>query len=137
MKNRESNEELHVNRLAIKYIRHLQFLLASPPGSTVDFEATNFSLEPLPSWRSMGFMPGSSRASTSNDNHTSHNYNFSSIVLKPSQQSCTEPIASSSTEICIGGIDSPYASSAHASGEPHSFTYSYESSSPLSWTTST
>lgn len=42
-------------RLAIKYIRHLQLLLASPPGSTVDYEATNFSLDPLPSWRSFGF----------------------------------------------------------------------------------
>lgn len=62
-------------RLAIKYIKHLQFLLDSPPGSQVDFDATNFSLDSLPPWR---VMPTPSTASTSVD---FNNYGFASTYM--------------------------------------------------------
>ena len=71
-------------RLAIKYIRHLQLLLASPPGSTVDYEATNFSLDPLPSWRSFGF----SAPSTSKE----LNYDLPLGVFMPPSGSTETPI---------------------------------------------
>ncbi|XP_046649832.1 uncharacterized protein LOC124341002 isoform X2 [Daphnia pulicaria] len=97
-------------RLAIKYIRHLQFLLASPPGSTVDFEATNFSLDPLPSWRSMGLLSTSSNgASTSSD---------------------IRPTTSRSGIVSMQDVDQPFKHSAIGAAQ---FSCSYEETSPLNW----
>lgn len=120
-------------RLAIKYIRHLQFLLASPPGSTVDFEATNFSLDPLPSWRSMGLLSTSSNgASTSSDIRptTSSSYDFSSLLLRHSQHQNVDLGASGSGIVSMQDVDQPFKHSAIGAAQ---FSCSYEETSPLNW----
>lgn len=122
-------------RLAIKYIRHLQFLLASPPGSTVDFEATNFSLDPLPSWRSVGLLSTSSgEASTSLDHRptATNSYGFSSMLLRHSQhqQKSMDLAAVGSVVVDVEDIDQPFHSSNVGA---HPFSCTYEEASPLNW----
>ncbi|XP_057372115.1 uncharacterized protein LOC130693031 [Daphnia carinata] len=120
-------------RLAIKYIRHLQFLLASPPGSTVDFEATNFSLDPLPSWRSVGLLSTSSgEASTSSDHRTTatNSYGFSSMLLRHSQQKSMGLAAVGSAGVDVEDIDHPFNSSNVGA---HPFSCTYDEASPLNW----
>lgn len=118
-----------ISRLAIKYIRHLQFLLAAPPGSTVDFEATNFSLDPLPSWRSINFAPDHPEASTSIERHSANSYDLSSIVYRNSGQHQSFD--------SMGGdahrIEQQYP---HLGQEQHAFSCNYEEASPLNWTQS-
>lgn len=123
------------SRLAIKYIRHLQFLLASPPGSTVDFEATNFSLDPLPSWRSVGLLSTSSgEASTSLDHRptATNSYGFSSMLLRHSQhqQKSMDLAAVGSAVVDVEDIDQPFHSSNVGA---HPFSCTYEEASPLNW----
>lgn len=123
-------------RLAIKYIRHLQFLLASPPGSTVDFEATNFSLEPLPPWRSIGFASSNSGPSTSSEirHNANSSYDFSSILLRHSQQQqIADSTATESADILAHQIDQTFVPSA---GEIQPYSCTYEDASPLNWTQS-
>ena len=124
-------------RLAIKYIRHLQFLLASPPGSTVDFEATNFSLDPLPSWRSMGLLSASSTvASTSSDLRptTSSSYDFPTLLLRHSQQQNVDLGATSSRSMIVNIQDADQPSFKHSViGAAHPFSCTYEEASPLNW----
>ena len=126
-------------RLAIKYIRHLQFLLASPPGSTVDFEATNFSLDPLPSWRSMGLLSASSTvastASTSSDLRPtiSSGYDFPTLLLRHSQQPNVD-LATSSRSMIVNIQDTDQPSFKHSViGAAHPFSCTYEEASPLNW----
>jgi hypothetical protein len=119
--------------LAIKYIRHLQFLLASPPGSTVDFEATNFSLDPLPSWRSMGLLSTSSTgASTSSDLRppTSSSYDFSSLLLRHSQHQSVDLTASGSSIVNIQDDDQRFK---HSAIGAHPFSCTYDEASPFNW----
>ncbi len=109
-------------------------MLASPPGSTVDFEATNFSLDPLPSWRSMGFVSTQSGASTSNEprHSTSGNYDFSSLILRHSQQQQSADLAlSGSLDANNPEMDQPFNA-----GEEPPFSCTYEDASPLNWTQS-
>ncbi|KAI9560585.1 hypothetical protein GHT06_011533 [Daphnia sinensis] len=120
-------------RLAIKYIRHLQFLLASPPGSTVDFEATNFSLDPLPSWRSVGLLSTSSgEASTSSDHRptASNSYGYSPMLLRHSQQTSMDLTAIGSAVVDVEDIDQSFNSS---SAGAHPFSCTYDEASSLNW----
>lgn len=124
----------YYRRLAIKYIRHLQFLLASPPGSTVDFEATNFSLEPLPSWRSTGFASTQSGASTSTSSEPRYsansNFDLSSLMLRHSHQ---QQSGDSTERSAI--VNNPEFTSVSGE-ESHQFSCTYKDASPLNWTQS-
>lgn len=123
------------SRLAIKYIRHLQFLLASPPGSTVDFEATNFSLEPLPSWRSISFPSNHSGPSTSSEmrQHVNSPYDLSSLLLRHDQQQMADGEAGGSLDVHGHQIDQSFVP---APVDAHSYSCSYEEASPTNWTQS-